>query len=131
MLGKLVSAIHRGLFWTYERGTWQYDIMVVMILAFIFLTPRDWFHDRPAAPLPAAAQISERSQDVVLLRDDRTQKVYRLRASLINATGGEGVAKGCQRVLQNFTGRSWEITRIEPAVDSTGQVVSYAVWVRD
>src|SRR3989337_2238127 len=50
MLRKLVSAIYRGLFWTYERGTWQYDIMVALILLFIFLTPRGWFHDQPHPP---------------------------------------------------------------------------------
>ena len=123
MLGRFVSAIYRGLFWTYERGTWQYDIMVVLILLFIFLVPREWFHDKPAAPPP--------SSDVVLLLDDQTQKVYRLRATLIDATSDETVAKGCQRVLRNVTGKSWQITRIEPAVDSRGQVVSYAVWVRE
>jgi hypothetical protein len=58
MLRRLGAAIYRGLFWTYERGTWQYDIMVALILAFIFLTPREWFHDQP---------ISPRVSDVVLL----------------------------------------------------------------
>jgi CDP-diacylglycerol--glycerol-3-phosphate 3-phosphatidyltransferase len=29
----------RGLFWTYERTSWQYDIMVIMILAFVWVTP--------------------------------------------------------------------------------------------
>jgi len=29
----------RGLFWTYERASWQYDIMVIMILAFVWCTP--------------------------------------------------------------------------------------------
>jgi CDP-diacylglycerol--glycerol-3-phosphate 3-phosphatidyltransferase len=31
--------IWRGLFWTYERASWQYDIMVVTILAFVWGTP--------------------------------------------------------------------------------------------
>ena len=40
MLRKLGLAVYRGFFWTYERGTWQYDVMVILILAFIFVTPR-------------------------------------------------------------------------------------------
>ena len=36
-----------SFFWAYERGTWQYDLIVIAILAFIFLTPRSWFSDRP------------------------------------------------------------------------------------
>jgi hypothetical protein len=37
--------IWNALFWTYERATWQYDLMVVVILAFIWLTPPDWLSD--------------------------------------------------------------------------------------
>ncbi|MCX6543764.1 MAG: CDP-alcohol phosphatidyltransferase family protein [Acidobacteria bacterium] len=29
----------RGLFWTYERASWQYDVMVITILAFVWGTP--------------------------------------------------------------------------------------------
>lgn len=35
------------LWWSYPRGSLQYDIMVAIILAFIFLTPRHWFRDQP------------------------------------------------------------------------------------
>jgi CDP-diacylglycerol---glycerol-3-phosphate 3-phosphatidyltransferase len=35
----------RAAFWTYERATWQYDIMVLAILAFIWLTPPAWLGD--------------------------------------------------------------------------------------
>jgi hypothetical protein len=34
-----------AFFWTYERATWQYDVMVIAILAFVWLTPPDWLHD--------------------------------------------------------------------------------------
>lgn len=37
------KGIIRVLFWTYERGTLQYDLMVLAILAFIFLTPMGVF----------------------------------------------------------------------------------------
>ena len=123
MLRKLVSAIYRGLFWTYERGTWQYDIMVALILLFIFLTPRGWFQDKPESPLPAA--------DIVLLLNDPAQKVYQLRATLLNAKPPETVERSAQRVLEIHTGKSIAIVRVEPAKDSRGQVVSYAVWVRE
>lgn len=42
------------LWWSYPRGSLQYDIMVAMILAFIFLTPRHWFRDQPR---PAATAV--------------------------------------------------------------------------
>ncbi|MBI4482606.1 MAG: hypothetical protein HY652_06920 [Acidobacteria bacterium] len=35
----------RVLFWSYDRGTWQYEILCGLILAFIFLTPQSLFRD--------------------------------------------------------------------------------------
>ena len=43
--------VTRSIFWAYERGSWQYDLIVVAILAFIFLSPRAWFNDRPTLQL--------------------------------------------------------------------------------
>ena len=37
--------ILHALFWTYERTTRQYDILCVLILCFIFLTPPAMFND--------------------------------------------------------------------------------------
>jgi hypothetical protein len=124
MLRKLCLAVYRGFFWTYERGTWQYDVMVILILAFIFVTPRQWFHDKP---LPAPTHPT----DVVLLLNGKAQKIYRLRAALIDAKTDGSLEQGVRRVLRSFTGKSLEITQIEPTMDSSGQVVSYAVWVRE
>lgn len=31
------------LLWRYGRTTWQYDVLCVLILAFVFLTPKSWF----------------------------------------------------------------------------------------
>jgi hypothetical protein len=38
-----------AFFWTYERGTWQYDVMVLTILAFVWLTPPGWLRDPMAS----------------------------------------------------------------------------------
>ena len=122
MFRKLGAAIHRGLFWTYERGTWQYDIMVALILAFIFLTPRAWFHDQPVRP---------DASDVILVSAGAGERVYQLRAALIGAQAEDAVRQEAERVLQVYTGKSVQITRIEPARDPQGQVVSYAVWVHE
>ena len=37
-------ALKNILLWSYERGTWQYDLLCLLILAFIFLTPSTWFN---------------------------------------------------------------------------------------
>ena len=48
--------IWHALFWTFERATWQYDLMVIAILAFIWLTPPEWLGD-PVANGPGLIGI--------------------------------------------------------------------------
>ncbi len=38
-----------AFFWTYDRATWQYDLMVIAILAFVWLTPPSWLGDPMAS----------------------------------------------------------------------------------
>ncbi|MEI6667995.1 MAG: CDP-alcohol phosphatidyltransferase family protein [Acidobacteriota bacterium] len=40
-----VMIVWRGLFWTYERATWQYDVMVLLILTFVWGTPARFLGD--------------------------------------------------------------------------------------
>ena len=40
-----VRMLWNAFFWTFERATWQYDVMVIAILAFVWLTPPDWIGD--------------------------------------------------------------------------------------
>src|SRR5262245_49841161 len=44
-----MGALGRFIFWDYHRASWQYDVMVALILAFIFITPREIFRDQPKA----------------------------------------------------------------------------------
>ncbi|MBP1635236.1 MAG: pgsA1 [Acidobacteria bacterium] len=44
----------RAFFWTDERASWQYDLWVVAILAFVWLTPPQWIGD-PVAKGPGVA----------------------------------------------------------------------------
>ena len=41
--------LSRFLFWDFKRASWQYDVIVVLILAFIFVTPNNIFRDQPKA----------------------------------------------------------------------------------
>ena len=42
-----MNGLKRFILWDYPRAVWQYDVIVAVILAFIFLTPREWFRDQP------------------------------------------------------------------------------------
>ena len=39
----MLGVFKKILFWSYGRTSWQYDVLSVLILAFVFLTPPSWF----------------------------------------------------------------------------------------
>jgi hypothetical protein len=41
----LKGILNRAFFWTDERATLPYDLWVLAILAFVWLTPPDWLGD--------------------------------------------------------------------------------------
>jgi hypothetical protein len=45
----ILSTLKKILFWSYDRGSWQYDVMCVLILAFIFFSPNRLFQSRVSA----------------------------------------------------------------------------------
>ena len=47
----LAAAFSRAFFWRDERTTVPYDLWVIAILAFVWLTPPDWLRDPTAAGL--------------------------------------------------------------------------------
>jgi hypothetical protein len=48
-MASLGRALWHAVYWTHERATWQYDVMVAAILGFIWLTPPDWLGDPTAS----------------------------------------------------------------------------------
>ena len=45
----LFTTLKKTLFWSYERGSWQYDVMCVLILAFVFFAPNSLFQSPPSS----------------------------------------------------------------------------------
>ena len=52
-MSRIWRTIRDFILWSYERGTLQYDVMVTLILLFVFLSPY-WinFHDKPVERNP-------------------------------------------------------------------------------
>lgn len=54
------QAIKNVVLWNYGRTTWQYDVLCILILAFIFLTPPAWFQsgkERSVANSPKITRL--------------------------------------------------------------------------
>jgi CDP-diacylglycerol--glycerol-3-phosphate 3-phosphatidyltransferase len=55
--GGPLGVFWRFFFWRDERATLPYDIWVIVILAFVWLTPPDWIHDPTASGLGLLAPL--------------------------------------------------------------------------
>lgn len=114
--------------WTYERGSLHYDIMVTAILLFIFFSPRFIdYKDRPVATV--ATHASE-----VLVREagrkgSASQFIYQIRAEDMH--GADREPELHQEILEAIEPISGEVTleRYEAVRDATGKVVAYDAWV--
>ena len=117
----------RTFFWTYERGTWQYDVAVVLILIFVFL-PRPWFHEQPQVginPIPGEVrQLSAGSDSDVYRVDARLLAPPAQTPALEN-----GLHNALTKTLPELRNRRFSISRIEPVRDAGGTVIAYDVEV--
>ena len=46
----IFMGIRNILLWSYERGTWQYDFLCLLIIGAVFLLPGKFFGDRDRIP---------------------------------------------------------------------------------
>ncbi|MFN7946804.1 MAG: hypothetical protein U0Z53_15740 [Blastocatellia bacterium] len=45
-MSSALTTIRRIILWDYERGTWQYDVLVALIIGTVILVPGSFFGDR-------------------------------------------------------------------------------------
>ncbi len=121
MLRKLWGWLRPTVFWSYRRGSWQYDLIIVGILAFIFLTPRDLFRDQPQPP--SVQQIAD-------LSDGKGTVVFWVDPSVVNDTPAEEVTEKLRRLLRQRQGRNLRIIDTQPTTDAEGEVRAYLVYAR-
>ncbi len=73
----MANPIKNFILWTHERGTWQYDVFCLLIIAFIFLTPKAWFEKRERLATQTARLIVK-AQDFSLEKTEMQKRVREL-----------------------------------------------------
>ncbi len=63
--------------WNYARGSWQYDVFCLLIVAFIFLTPKAWFEKRERLATQTARLIVK-AQDFSVEKLEMQRRVREL-----------------------------------------------------
>jgi hypothetical protein len=108
-MGFFSRTTRKIVFWTYPRTSWQWDVLCVLILVFIFLTPKSWFENtqfrrtHSLKTIPVALELIGNSEDM-------NEVQARVRA----LTGRADVV----------------VTALRPKYDETGKVVGYEVDIR-
>jgi hypothetical protein len=101
----------RLIFWDFARASWQYDIVVGLILIFIFATPREWFHDQP------------KEASVVLMSTVHgANRVFIATELLENVPEPERPTRARQ-LIHGRTGKNWHVVRVEPIRDESAQEI--------
>jgi hypothetical protein len=105
----------RFLLWSFERGSIQYDVICVVILAFIFITPATFFDDRPD-------WMRIRALDPIIRqgKDDDGKPVWVVKVS---------AEQDAIDRLKSSLGPDIAIFGTQPVADSYGRRVAYAFWV--
>lgn len=103
----ILATLKKTLFWSYDRGSWQYDVMCVLILAFIFFVPNSLFTQR-ASSLTSGPALVIRKVELGQIAPNNLERELSIR-------------------LEQKYGHAAKIARIETAEDSSGEV-TYVVY---
>lgn len=114
--------LKRFIFWDYPRASWQYDVMVGIILIFVMLTPRGWFRDQPRTPLVSS---------IAVLPAEHGSSVYWVEPELLSGQPKDLQNEKLAGLIRNRTHQKQvTVTRVEPIADSDGETKGYMVFAK-
>ena len=121
-MGAIWRTIRRYILWSYERGSLHYDIMVTLILLFVFVSPHVVnYKDKPVERNPHLT-------GVIVLPSENGGFIYQIQASAVNTAGGKDVRRQLEQIIEPISG-AVSITKYETVDDAFGHPQSYKVWV--
>jgi hypothetical protein len=125
-MASLGHILNRIFLWSYERGTWQYDIAVILILLFVLATPTRWFHDQPQVGLPV------NSGQVELLSKSGELEIYKVDARVLapperTPALQNDLHNALQKANPALGDGRFSIGKIEAIRDESGTVIAYKV----
>jgi hypothetical protein len=100
-------------FWSHGRTTWQYDVLCVLILAFIFLTPKSWFDQGKLGRRMQHQNGSQAAQKLLIWPESRKANPD---------------LQEIERRARIVTGRTnTRVKAVHEKRDSSGEIVAYEV----
>ena len=111
-----MGALRRFIFWEYPRASWQYDVMVALILVFVFIAPLYVnFRDQP------------RAASVVMLP---TLDGYLIETRLLESVPPSSRAARATELVNARYKINATIQHVEPLLDAEQEVIGYTAFPR-
>lgn len=112
-------------FWTYPRGSFHYDVMVTLILAFIFITPHLWdYGDHPstsARPMHPIQVVTNGNHGLIIT-------VQASDVFVGPVAPDPEVKKALRKAIEPVTGDAVFVERWELSRDANGNPDAWKVW---
>jgi len=110
------------ILWSHERGSVQYDVMVTLILLFVFFSPKLInFKDKPVEHNPHPT-------GVVVIPDGQGGLIYQVEASAVAGEDESARQAELLAIIEPISGEV-SITKVEAERGRNGRVEHYKVWV--
>lgn len=121
-ISRIWPTIRGYILWSYERGTLQYDVMVTLILLFVFLSPY-WvnFKDKPVGRNPHQTAVA-------VSPDGGGGFIYQIDGAAISAHDQAETLQQLLRIIEPIAGEV-SITKVDTVRDHSGRVQLYKVTV--
>ncbi len=104
----------RWLLWDFKRGSPQYDVIVALILAFIFFVPQEFFRAEPKAA------------QAVMLPNDGAAAVFWIESEALAGVGAGGRDARVSALVRDASkGKAYKINRIQAVPDSENEIRGY------
>ncbi|PYV24393.1 MAG: hypothetical protein DMG24_11615 [Acidobacteria bacterium] len=94
-----------------------------MILAFIFLTPRSWFQDRPTLQLSDLRHV----QGVVEVAYGKNSRTYQIDARLVESMAADKPEDALRQILARRLKKPPVLRSIEPIRNKNNVILGYTV----
>jgi hypothetical protein len=108
------------ILWQYERGTLHYDIMVTLIILFVWFSPRVInFNDKPISRNPHPTEV-------VVSADADGHLFYQVAATAVTPGDNQSVREQLLRIIEPISG-AVSIVSYDTVADGKGKLQSYRV----
>ncbi len=133
----LFVGIKNIILWSYERGTWQYDVLCLLIIGTVFLVPSKYFGDRDRASVKSVQTIGQ-ANEVRMIASERGETVREidlsdLKTFLDDQRKPELILKPQEAIslyLREKLKQDVIVSKFEPFMNPQKGVAGYRVWTR-